>query len=82
MAGLRRPALGTVRLEAAIQCAVLNVSKVVSNSSDGGPGIGHEQSLARGLETCRSGPRARKWRFQLSWRATQGLSLQGAMLRQ
>jgi hypothetical protein len=46
LADLRRPALGIARLEAPNQCAVLNVSKVASNSSDGGPGIGQQPVLA------------------------------------
>ena len=48
LADLRWPARGTAHPEAASQDAFLSVSKVVSNSSDGGPGIGHQRPTATG----------------------------------
>jgi hypothetical protein len=46
VAGLRRSALGTAGPKPASQDVVLNVSKVVSNSSAGAPGIGQERQSA------------------------------------
>jgi hypothetical protein len=42
MADLRRPVVGTGRPKPAIQGVDLNVNKVASNSSAGGPALGHQ----------------------------------------
>ena len=45
MAEWSRPVFGTSRPEAASQDQVLNVSKLASNSSDGGPALGHRRTF-------------------------------------
>ena len=66
MADLRRPAVRTARPRAASQDQVLNVSKVASNSSDGAPALGHQESLATVrclIARCGTGQRADRREF-------------------